>query len=120
MKKLTLLFIYFTLSIPILSQNKIDDQTSAIVTEGKQLYRSELASWYGTDLFFEKLNDKKLKLLAIFPIPKKVSQSVYFFQLMSRQKYLPPFLLIALTILKQPSLMALKEHFQTPKLIYTR
>lgn len=79
MKKLTLLFIYFTLSTPILSQSKIDDQTSAIVTEGKQLYRSELASWYGTDLFFEKLNDKKAKVAGYFSYSEKsISKCVFF------------------------------------------
>jgi hypothetical protein len=29
-----------------------------IVAEGKRLYRSEMASWYGTDLFFERYRDR--------------------------------------------------------------
>lgn len=29
-----------------------------IVAEGKRLYRSEMASWYGTDLFLEKYSDR--------------------------------------------------------------
>ena len=32
--------------------------TKPIVEEGKMLYRSEMASWYGTDLFLEKYTNK--------------------------------------------------------------
>src|SRR5689334_25137465 len=31
-----------------------NSQTDAIVSEGKAMYRSEMASWYGTDIFVEK------------------------------------------------------------------
>lgn len=33
--------------------------TDSIQTEGRMLYRSEMASWYGTDIFFEKMKNKK-------------------------------------------------------------
>jgi hypothetical protein len=38
---------------------KITTQTKPIVAEGKRLYRSEMASWYGTDIFLEKSKDKE-------------------------------------------------------------
>ena len=31
----------------------------AVVAEGKMLYRSEAASWYGTDVFLEKMKNKR-------------------------------------------------------------
>ena len=37
-----------------LGQTQIDKETSAIIEEGKKLYQSEMASWYGSDIFMEK------------------------------------------------------------------
>ena len=37
-----------------LGQSKIDKETSEILEEGKMLYKSEMASWYGSDIFMEK------------------------------------------------------------------
>lgn len=34
-------------------------QTDSIVAEGKSMYRSEMASWYGTDIFLEKFKDQQ-------------------------------------------------------------
>jgi len=34
-------------------------QTYAIEAEGKAMYRSEMASWYGTDIFLEKFKDQR-------------------------------------------------------------
>jgi hypothetical protein len=38
---------------------KIEKQKTDIETEGKKLYRSEMASWYGSDIFDEKFPEKK-------------------------------------------------------------
>lgn len=51
----------FTLAfIPILvcGQENLLKKTEPIVAEGKLLYKSEMASWYGTDLFLENYKEK--------------------------------------------------------------
>lgn len=54
--------IYFLLIILIcqntFGQSKTDKITSKIIEEGKTLYKSEMASWYGTDIFIEKYKEK--------------------------------------------------------------
>jgi hypothetical protein len=40
-------------------QSKTDKITSKIIEEGKMLYKSEMASWYGTDIFIEKFKEKE-------------------------------------------------------------
>jgi hypothetical protein len=40
-------------------QSKTEKETSKIVEEGKMLYKSEMASWYGTDIFIEKYKEKE-------------------------------------------------------------
>jgi hypothetical protein len=40
-------------------QDKAQKETNKIVEEGKKLYKSEMASWYGTDLFLEKFSDRR-------------------------------------------------------------
>jgi hypothetical protein len=42
-----------------LGSDKLDKETNAIVAEGKSLYRSEMASWYGTDIFLDKFKEKR-------------------------------------------------------------
>lgn len=39
------------------AQNDISKLTEPIVEEGKKLYQSEMASWYGTDIFLEKYSN---------------------------------------------------------------
>lgn len=50
----TFLFI----SNVLIAQDKINQAAEPIVREGKLLYKSEMASWYGTDLFIERCKDK--------------------------------------------------------------
>ncbi|HZK68792.1 MAG TPA: hypothetical protein VFC36_04250 [Paludibacter sp.] len=50
MKKI-LLFFFTAFSLSAFAQTDLQTQTKAIVDEGKRLYKSEMASWYGTDLF---------------------------------------------------------------------
>lgn len=53
-----LTLILTLLSLQLLGQNKPTEQAQPIVAEGKRLYRSEMASWYGTDLFLENYKDR--------------------------------------------------------------
>ena len=56
-KLLTLLFSL--LSVTISAQNELTEQAQPIVQEGKLLYKSEMASWYGTDLFLKMYKDRE-------------------------------------------------------------
>ncbi len=48
------IIILTTFCIISYGQNNPTEKAKPIVEEGKRLYRSEMASWYGTDLFLEK------------------------------------------------------------------
>src|SRR5438270_7345350 len=52
MTKLTTILLTF-LSLHVFGQDSPTEQAQPIVAEGKRLYKSEMASWYGTDLFLE-------------------------------------------------------------------
>jgi hypothetical protein len=61
MQRFLLLVTAICTSFFSLAQDNDDARDSIgarIVDEGKQLYRSEMASWYGTDVFLEKFKDK--------------------------------------------------------------
>lgn len=51
--------ISFLLNICAFSQQTPTEQAQPIVVEGKLLYKSEMASWYGTDLFLEKYTKRE-------------------------------------------------------------
>ena len=55
-KILTLVLTLFSLSV--LGQSNPTEEAQPIVDEGKRLYKSEMASWYGTDLFLENYKEK--------------------------------------------------------------
>jgi len=59
MKTILLLLLTFSSSRLFAQRDKLDAITEKIVAEGKTLYRSEMASWYGTDIFMEKHPDKE-------------------------------------------------------------
>ncbi|MBN9294693.1 MAG: hypothetical protein J0G96_12015 [Flavobacteriia bacterium] len=46
------------LTITVFGQTNPTEEAQSIVAEGKLLYKSEMASWYGTDLFLEKYEDR--------------------------------------------------------------
>lgn len=50
MKRILFLFLTFV-SLSAGAQTDLQTRIKTIVDEGKRLYRSEMASWYGTDLF---------------------------------------------------------------------
>ncbi|OYU83280.1 MAG: hypothetical protein CFE24_12080 [Flavobacterium sp. BFFFF2] len=43
----------------VFGQKELNDEAAPIVAEGKLLYKSEMASWYGTDLFLENYKNKE-------------------------------------------------------------
>ncbi|MBC7440424.1 MAG: hypothetical protein H7250_10645 [Flavobacterium sp.] len=59
MKKIINLISIIIFGINSFGQSKVEKQTQAIVEEGKNLYKSEMASWYGTDLFLDKYKEKE-------------------------------------------------------------
>ncbi|MEQ1798062.1 MAG: hypothetical protein ABL872_08925, partial [Lacibacter sp.] len=59
MKKLCCIAVFFSIAITSFGQESIEKLTDPIVAEGKQLYKSEMASWYGTDIFVETYKDKE-------------------------------------------------------------
>jgi hypothetical protein len=54
----TILSLLLLISVSTIAQDDLSALTKPIVDEGKQLYKSEMASWYGTDLFLEKHKDQ--------------------------------------------------------------
>lgn len=52
--------LFLTLiSLSVSGQKNPTDEAQPIVAEGKLLYKSEMASWYGTDLFLENYKDRE-------------------------------------------------------------
>ncbi len=56
-KLLVVLFSFIAFNA--IAQDNLTAQAKPIVEEGKRLYRSEMASWYGTDIFVEKYPNKE-------------------------------------------------------------
>jgi len=55
----TLIFILTLLSISVFGQKNPTEEAQPIVAEGKLLYKSEMASWYGTDVFLERYKERE-------------------------------------------------------------
>jgi len=58
MKKLLLSLCFVLITTVSFGQDDVGSKTKPIIDEGKRLYRSEMASWYGTDIFVEKFKDR--------------------------------------------------------------
>src|SRR5688572_11025817 len=54
----TITIILSLLSLSVFGQTNPTEEAQPIVTEGKLLYKSEMASWYGTDLFLENYKNR--------------------------------------------------------------
>jgi hypothetical protein len=79
MKKTILILLNFSLFTLAFGQNNIDKQTSAIIEEGRMLYKSEMASWYGTDIFLEKFSNKKANTSGYFSyVENNISKCIFF------------------------------------------
>jgi hypothetical protein len=59
MKRIIHLIAFLSFIQNCAGQHKIEELTKPIVDEGKQLYKSEMASWYGTDIFLEKFKERE-------------------------------------------------------------
>lgn len=59
MQKTLFLILFALLSLSIFSQKSVDQQIESIKKEGVKLYKSEMASWYGTDIFIEQYQNKE-------------------------------------------------------------
>jgi len=57
MKKVIIILLTL-LNLIVVGQDNPTEQAKPIVDEGKRLYKSEMASWYGTDLFLENYKDR--------------------------------------------------------------
>ena len=76
---------YFILVAALLSlgvadgQEVLEEQKEKMTREGKELYRSEMASWYGTDIFSGKLESKKGQAAGYFSYTEdNVSKCIFF------------------------------------------
>jgi hypothetical protein len=55
----TLTIILTLITISVFGQKSPTEEVRPIVAEGKLLYKSEMASWYGTDLFLESYKNRE-------------------------------------------------------------
>ncbi|HEX8506918.1 MAG TPA: hypothetical protein VF630_16250 [Hymenobacter sp.] len=78
MKKLYTIILLLSLSSSTFGQSKTDKLTQPIVAEGKRLYRSEMASWYGTDVFLEH-HKNRADIGGYFSYPTKSGATCIFF-----------------------------------------
>ncbi|AYB32671.1 hypothetical protein D4L85_19745 [Chryseolinea soli] len=62
-----------------------------IVEEGKKLYRSEMASWYGTDVFLDKFKDKSTRAGGYFSYATEHQTICVFFSQDAAPKILATF-----------------------------
>lgn len=80
MKK-TILFILLGILVNgAFAQKGLQKKIDAVVTEGKLLYRSEMASWNGTDLLMEHFEEKQLVGgYFSYPLPNSQKTKCLFF-----------------------------------------
>jgi hypothetical protein len=72
------LFIFISCCLYSIANAQTNKETLAIVKEGKMLYRSEMASWYGTDIFVEKYANKE-NIGGYFSYPDNETYKCIFF-----------------------------------------
>jgi hypothetical protein len=72
------LFIFISCWLYSIANAQTNKETLAIVKEGKMLYRSEMASWYGTDIFVEKYANKE-NIGGYFSYPDNETYKCIFF-----------------------------------------
>ncbi len=78
MKK-TLITIFSLVSYIIALGQNFEEAKQAIMEEGKQLYRSEMASWYGTDIFLDQFKAKREDIGGYFSYTERdVSKCIFF------------------------------------------
>lgn len=85
-RHLTTLTITLLLVTNVYSQQTKEEQS--VVDEGKKLYKSEMASWYGTDVFLAKFPDKRESIGGYFSYADGEVEKCLFFQTQQLQKFL--------------------------------
>lgn len=74
----TIIYILTFITFNVFSQKNPTEEAKPIVAEGKLLYKSEMASWYGTDLFLEKYNNRE-NIGGYFSYTEKdISKCIFF------------------------------------------
>jgi|GEM_PF-2212234 len=58
MKKICILISLTFFCFNLFAQKKVEKQTKPIIKEGFRLYKSEMTSWNGSDLFLEKYKER--------------------------------------------------------------
>jgi hypothetical protein len=79
MKKLISILCLFLFCMIASGQSNVDKTTAAIVDEGKLLYKSEMASWFGTDIFLEKFKDRSGNIGGYFSYRDKDLEKCIFY-----------------------------------------
>ena len=77
MKRLSTIFIALGATLTLVAQD--ERKSDSIVAEGKKLYRSEMASWYGTDIFVERFKEKRNQLGGYFSYPNNDKTNCVFY-----------------------------------------
>ncbi|MBF9238310.1 hypothetical protein I2I05_12970 [Hymenobacter sp. BT683] len=78
MKRPYTAFGFLIISFSAFGQSKTDKLTQPIVAQGKRLYQSEMASWYGTDIFLEH-HKNRADIGGYFSYPTKSGATCIFF-----------------------------------------
>ena len=79
MNKIVITLINLAICASAFGQTKIEKETYPIIEEGKRLYKSEMASWYGSDIFLEKFSIKKENIGGYFSYIENETPKCIFF-----------------------------------------
>lgn len=80
MKRLLyIVFLTFSAVSTLKGQVDMDHLRDSVVAEGKLLYKSEMASWYGTDIFLERFKDRTDQIGGYFSYSEKERTKCLFF-----------------------------------------
>jgi hypothetical protein len=88
MRKIVITILTVTLGTLSYGQSKEEKE---IITEGTKLYKTEMASWYGTDIFLEKFEEKKQSVGGYFSYIANDKSICVFFSKESSPKILATF-----------------------------
>lgn len=78
MKKIIVLFFCCFYFISFSQKIDIEKIQDSIMSEGMKLYQSEMASWYGTDVFLENYKERE-NIGGYFSYPKNDNESICIF-----------------------------------------
>ncbi|RYG51549.1 MAG: hypothetical protein EOO01_08290, partial [Chitinophagaceae bacterium] len=94
MKKIIAFFLGLSSMANVVAQtDSLQRAEDEIVAEGKRLYRSEMASWYGTDIFLERFKDRE-KIGGYFSYEDKEGAKCIFFSKTNHPKVIGTILFV--------------------------